>query len=268
MPERTGYAHGTPSWVDLATTDLDGAKAFYGAIFGWEAMDLPTDDQRGSYTMFTKDGKAVAGMAELLAEQAAAGVPPLWSTYIAVDDVDDVVSKATAAGASVMMPATDVMDSGRVAFIVDPTGAAVGLWQAGSHIGAGVVNEHGTFTWNELITDDTAAAATFYADVFGYRVETTDTPNGPYTMFWAEGNVEGNAAAGMLAKNENMGEFPNYWGVYFAVDDCDGCLESAKTRGGKVLMQPMDIPGVGRMAVVQDPQGATFSVMTYEQEQK
>jgi predicted enzyme related to lactoylglutathione lyase len=92
-------------------------------------------------------------------------------------------------------------------------------------------------------------------------------PNGPYTSFWAEGNVEGNAAAGMMGKTEAM-EFPNYWGVYFTVDDCDATLAAVKDNGGQVLMPPMDIPGLGRFAVVQDPQGAAFTVMEVENPQR
>jgi predicted enzyme related to lactoylglutathione lyase len=256
MPERTGYAHGTPNWVDLATTDIDGAKAFYSAVFGWEAETMPTDDQGGTYTMFAKNGKHVAGMGTLPAEMAAAGTPPAWSTYIAVDDVDAAIAKATAAGGGVMMPAMDVIGSGRMAFITDTTGAAVGLWEAKEFFGSQLANEHGAFTWNELVTDDTATAQKFYADALGLGAQTDETPNGPYTTFM----VGGKPVGGMMPKNENMGPIPNYWGTYFAVDDCDGCLEVVKANGGEVLMQAFDV-APGRMAVVKDPQGAVFSVI-------
>lgn len=267
MPERAGYAHGVPSWVDLATSDVEGAKAFYGAIFGWEAEDIPTD-QGPAYSMMSKNGKVVAGVGQLPPDMAAAGMPPLWSTYVNVDSVDETIAKVTGAGGSVMMPAMDVMDAGRMAFVGDPTGAAIGLWQAGNHKGAELVNEHGTLSWNELITDDTGAAAAFYAEVFGWRAETMDMPNGPYTSFWVDGNVEGNATAGMFPKSEEMGPIPNYWGVYFSVDDVDATLATVKDNGGQVIMQPMDVPTVGRFAVVQDPQGATLTVITMATEQK
>lgn len=267
MPMRTGYAHGVPSWVDLGTSDVEGAKRFYGAVFGWEADDRPTD-QGVPYTMFTKGGKTVAGMGPIPPDQAAAGMPPMWNTYLNVDNVDDAIAKVTAAGGQVVMPAMDVMESGRMAFVADSTGAAFGLWQAGNHFGAELVNEHGSLGWNELLTDDIASATKFYEEAFGYRAEVSDTPNGPYTAFWAEGNVEGNAAAGMMAKNEGMGPIPNYWGVYFGTDDVDATVGEVQANGGNVLMPGMDIPGVGRMAVVQDPQGAVFTVMTYANEQR
>jgi predicted enzyme related to lactoylglutathione lyase len=255
MPERTGYAPGTPNWVDLGTTDVEGAKSFYGAVFGWEAEDVPTD-QGVPYTMFRKSGKVVAGGGPIPPDQAAAGMPPMWNTYLAVDNVDDAVAEVTAAGGSVTMPPMDVMDAGRMAFVADPTGAAFGLWQAGDFFGSELANEPGAFTWNELITDDTAAAQKFFADAFGFGAQTDETPNGPYTTF----TIGGNPVGGMMAKNENMGPIPNYWGTYFSVEDCDGCLAAVEANGGKVLMQPMDVMP-GRMAVVQDPQGATFSVI-------
>jgi len=258
MPERTGYTHGTPSWVDLGTTDVEGAKTFYAAVFGWEAQDLPTD-MGVPYTMFSKGGKAVAGMGPIPTDQAAAGMPPVWSTYLAVDDVDGAVAKVKEAGGSVIMDVMDVMDTGRMAFIADPTGAAIGLWQSGSHFGAELVNEPGAFVWNELITDDISAAEAFYSAAFDLIPKTMQGATGPYTMFFIDGVK--NPVAGMLPKNENMGPIPNYWGTYFAVEDCDASLETVEANGGRVLMQPMDIPDFGRMAVVQDPQGAMMSVI-------
>jgi len=254
VSERTSYAHGVPSWTDLSSTDVAGSKDFYGAIFGWEATDQPTE-QGVDYTMFTKNGKAVAGAGPQ--PPTMAGAPSMWNTYINVDNVDETAAKVKASGGSIMMEPMDVMEAGRMAFVTDPTGAAVGLWQAGQHIGAELVNEPGSLTWNELITDDTATAQKFYADAFGWSAQTDETPNGPYTSF----NVGENPAAGMMPKNENMGPIPNSWGTYFAVDDCDGCVQKAKELGGKVLMESFDVPEVGRMAVLQDPQGAVFSVI-------
>ena len=267
MPERTRYANGVPSWVDLGTTDTEGAKAFYGALFGWEATDMPALDDM-TYTMFSRDGKMVAGMGELTADQVDAGMPPAWTTYLNVADLDDAIARVPVAGGTVIVPPLDVMDTGRMALIADPTGAALGLWQPGTHIGAQLVNEHGALSWNELITDDTEAAADFYAEAFGWRTEVADTPNGPYTAFWADGNVEGNAAAGMMAKNKGMGPMPNAWGVYFSADDVDAATETIETNGGGVVMPAMDLPGVGRMAVVHDPQGAMFTVIKLANEQR
>ncbi len=268
MPERTGYAHGVPSWIDLATTDTDAAKSFYGTVFGWNSMPVG-EDEGTPYTMFTKGGKVVAGMGELMPEQVEAGTPPMWSTYINVDDVDATIDEVKEAGGAVVVDAMDIMDTGRMAFVADCTGAAFGLWQLGTHTGAQLANEHGSFTWNELITDDTESAEDFYKRVFGYRTEVADTPNGPYTAFWADGNVEGHAAAGMMGRPPTIGpEVPSYWGVYFAVNDVDASVATIESNDGSVFVPPMDLPGVGRMAVVADPQGAMFSIIELVNEQR
>jgi len=260
MPERDGYKHGIPSWVDLGTTDVAAAKKFYGALFGWASEDRPTDTGV-AYTMFSKNGKAVAGGGPLPPDLAKQGVPPMWNSYVNVASVDDTVAKVEAAGGSVVMPAMDVMTAGRMAFVADPTGAAVGLWQAGDHKGAELVNEDGSFTWNELVTDDPETSKKFLGAVFGWRAEESEMPNGPYTAF----KVGDDMAAGMMLKNEAMGSIPNYWGVYFAVNDCDGCTTKIGELGGSVIMPPFDIEGVGRMAVAQDPQGAVFSIIAMTQ---
>ena len=149
MPKRTSYAQGTPNWVDLQTTDTAGAKAFYGQLFGWVYDDQPMP-QGGAYSMALLGGESVAAIAPQSPELAAASAPPMWNTYLAVDSVDDTAARVEAAGGQVAMAPFDVVDAGRMAFIIDPSGAAVALWQASQHIGATLVNEPGTVTWNEL----------------------------------------------------------------------------------------------------------------------
>src|SRR6202045_5319448 len=153
MPVRTSYAQGTPNWVDIQTTDQAAAKAFYAGLFGWTYDDQPMP-QGPVYSMATLGGHLVAAIAPQSPEMAAAGAPPMWNTYLAVDPVDDAVAKVEAAGGQVAMQPFDVMDAGRMAFVMDPSGAAVAFWQANQHIGATLVNEPGTVTWNELISND------------------------------------------------------------------------------------------------------------------
>jgi len=259
MPERTAYKHGVPSWVDLGTTDVEGAKAFYSGLFGWTSEDLPTDTGM-AYTMFSKNGKTVAGAGPLPQEMAAQGAPPMWNSYINVDSVDETITKVEAAGGGVMMPAMDVMKSGRMAFVTDPTGAAIGLWQAGDHVGAELVNEAGALTWNELMTDDTATVQQFFADAIGWDAQIDEIPQGSYTFF----KVGDDVIAGMMEKTPDMGSMPNYWNIYFAVDDCESDAAKVTELGGKVMAHPFDTP-YGRMAVAQDPQGAMFSIIQANQ---
>jgi uncharacterized protein len=252
MPERKSYAQGTPNWVDLQTSDQNAAKQFYAGLFGWTYDDQPMD-QGAVYSMAKLGDPYVAAIAPQSPDLAAAGAPPAWNTYIAVDSVDETVAKAEAAGGQVVMPAFDVPDAGRMAFVLDPGGAAVALWQARNHIGAGLVNEPGTLTWNELITTNPSAAA-FYQQVFGLAITTMDMGTGEYTLF----QVGDDQVAGCTPPQ--MPGLPNHWHVYFAVDDADAAAAKVTEQGGSLLADPFDTP-VGRIAVVRDPQGAVFSII-------
>ena len=160
MPKRTEYAQGTPDWVELQTTDPSAAKKFYASLFGWSYQDKPMP-QAGVYSMAMLNGDTVAAVAAM-PPGAPDGVPPMWNTYLAVDDVDAAAEKAGRAGGQLLMPPTDIGEAGRMAFVADPTGAVVGLWQANKHIGATVVGDTGAVVWNELVTDKPESALPFY----------------------------------------------------------------------------------------------------------
>jgi predicted enzyme related to lactoylglutathione lyase len=253
MPVRTSYTQGTPNWVDLQTTDPAAAKDFYTGLFGWTYDDQEMPEGGGVYSLAKLGDRMVAAIAPQAPEMAAAGAPPMWNTYIAVDDVDAAAAKVEAAGGQVAMQPSDIMDAGRMAFVMDPCGAGVALWQAGNHIGATLVNEPGTVTWNELITSDPAVTK-FYEQVLGMTTSTMDMGQGEYTLFHAGGQMVGGSTP------PQMEGIPNHWHTYFAVDDADATAGKATELGGGVLVAPFDTP-VGRMAVVCDPQGATFTVM-------
>ena len=253
MPDVTGYTHGQPSWTDLSTTDVDAAKSFYTALFGWSYEDNEMGEGM-VYSMAQLDGKPAGAIFAQQAEQAQQGIPPMWNTYVTVDDADATAVKVTEAGGQVIAGPFDVFDSGRMTLAMDPTGAVIAFWQAKQHIGAHVVAEPGAITWFELMTRDTAAAAQFYADVLGWHAHEADEG---YTMFHVS---EDELAGGMMQMDESMAEVPPHWMVYFAVSDCDGTVAKAKELGGSAIVEPTDIPP-GRFAVVQDPQGAAFAVI-------
>jgi predicted enzyme related to lactoylglutathione lyase len=198
-------------------------------------------------------GHQVAAISPQPPEMAAAGAPPMWNTYLAVDSVDEATAKVEAAGGKVAMAPFDVMDAGRMSFVMDPSGAPVALWQANQHIGATLVNEPGTLNWNELITSDPGVTK-FYSDVLGLTTSAIDMGIGPYTMF----EVGGQPVGGMIAP-QRPGT-PNHWHVYFGTDDADATAAKAAELGGSVVAPPFDTP-VGRMAVLSDPQGAVFSIV-------
>ena len=253
MSTRTSYAQGTPNWVDLQTTDPQAAKAFYAGLFGWEFDDQPMP-QGGAYSMAMLRGEPVAAIAAQSPEMKAAGAPSAWNTYLAVDSVDDAAARVEKAGGQLAMAPFDVMEAGRMAFVIDPSGAPVALWQASQHIGARLVNEPGTVTWNELITTDPEAAS-FYTEVLGMTTSTMDMGTGEYTLF----NVGDDMVGGSTPPQ--MPGVPNHWHVYFAVADADATAAKVTAQGGSILAEPFDTP-VGRIAVARDPQGAVFSFMT------
>ena len=257
MAVREKYDHGIPNWLDLSTTDVPGAKAFYNAVFGWDFEDEPTDD--GSiYTMASIGGKSVAGIFELSAEMAEGGMPPMWNHYINVDDVEAAAAAVTGAGGNVMAPPFDVMDAGRMAVVADPTGAVTGLWQAKDNIGAELVNEAGSFGWSEVYSPDVGAAVKFYTDVFGWKTFDMPMEDGPdYTLLTTDGTPEGGFAGAMPPPMEGV---PPHWALWFMTDDTDGTVEKAKAAGGVVMQEPMDIMP-GRMALLTDPAGALFFVL-------
>lgn len=256
MQEVKRYPSGTFSWVDLATSDAAGAKQFYTSLFGWQAQDMPAGPDN-VYTMLSLEGRDVAALYQMSAEQQGQGVPPHWLSYVSVDDIEAAAEKVTSLGGTLLAPPFDVMESGRMALVQDPTGATFALWQPRQHLGAKLVNIPGSLCWNELATRDTASASAFYTGLFGWETQTSDTPGGPYTSFSNQGRMAG----GMLQMTEEWGDMPPHWSVYFAVADCDETVKRAQELGGTALMSPIDIPEVGRFAVMQDPQGAFFTVI-------
>jgi uncharacterized protein len=248
--EIESYGNGVPSWVDLGTADIAKAGAFYSALFGWTVQQGPPE--AGGYAIAELGAKPVAG----LGPQQNPG-PPVWATYVNVDDADATVAKVESAGGTVFVAPMDVMDVGRMAIFADPVGAVIGVWQPGTHKGAGLVNEPGTLTWNELVTTDIAAAKAFYAAVFGWGAVTQGEGAGAYTEF----QVAGRSIAGMMEKPAEMpAEVPPYWGVYFAVADTDASAQRVGELGGTIMMPPRDIEP-GRFAIAIDPTGAMFSII-------
>jgi uncharacterized protein len=254
MSERTSYAAGTPSWVDLGTPDLDTAVEFYTGLLGWEVPPAENIEQTGGYRRATKNGADVAGMMPLMQE----GQPPAWTTYVSVDDADAVAAAVKEAGGAVYAEPMDVMDLGRMAVFADPTGAAFGVWQPGTFPGAGLVNEPGALAWNELGTRDPAAAKAFYAAVFGWQFEDQDMGEmGTYTIL----KLGEDQIGGMMDISGRVpDEVPAHWLAYFAVESTDTAVETAKGSGGAVAFGPIDIPA-GRFAIVTDPAGAAFAVI-------
>ncbi|MCX5377737.1 VOC family protein [Streptomyces sp. NBC_00091] len=253
------YKPGTPCWVDLMVPDQQAALDFYCDLFGWQGEIGPAE--QGGYSVCHLKGKPVAGIMKAMNPDGSIPdpLPPtVWTTYLATDSVDATLKAVTDAGGSVMMAAMDVMDIGRMAVVTDPTGAVVGLWQPGTFEGAGIVNEHGALIWNELTTPDPDKAAAFYAAVLPISPAPSEMPGAEgYTEF----KVGGRAVAGMMNMDMMPPGVPPHWQAYFHVDSVDE-VQAAAVRAGATVLAPAFDMAVGRMAVLADPQGGAFSVIT------
>jgi len=253
----TSFEHGAPCWTDLSTNEPARAKNFYSTLFGWTYQD--NDMGGGNYYSMARlegrDAAAIYGQGEAEVEQ---GVAPRWSTYINVDDVDAAAAKVVPAGGTLMMQPFDVMGMGRMALMFDPTGAVVALWQFTGHAGARVVNEPGAMTWHELSTRDTDVAGKFYEELLGWHSHSEDMGGFDYTVFHI---THDNPAGGMVKLDEASAGVRPHWMVYFAVEDCDATVRLAVGNAGKIVVPPSDIPP-GRFAILSDPQGAVFAVMS------
>lgn len=253
------HAPGTFCWMELGTTDPDAAKTFYGELLGWAFNEVPAGPD-ATYTMLYSDEQSVGGLYALEAEKQEQGVPPHWNSYIATDDVDASAAKAKELGATVLMDPFEVMEEGRMTVVQDPQGAIFAFWQGKNNPGMGERNTPGTLCWSELATPDADAARAFYTNLFGWQAEQADIGGGPYTTF-SRGEQQ---VGGMLQMTEEWEGIPPHWMPYFGVADCAAAIEKANEMGGSVKHGPMTVEGVGTFAVVQDPQGAVFSIIQME----
>jgi predicted enzyme related to lactoylglutathione lyase len=248
----TAPTPGVPNWVDLGTADLADATRFYTELFGWTAH--VSGEQYGGYTIFNLRGRPVAGAGPLFGE----GQPTAWSAYVATDDADAVAARVEAAGGKVLVAPFDVMEQGRMSAFLDRTGAAFSVWEPGTMPGAEVFDVAGALTWLELTTRDVEGSKAFYGSVFGWTARESPMMGPPYQVW----ELNGQTVAGMLPM-EGPGwpdDLSPHWMIYFAVDDCDETAALARDLGGRVVGTPESM-AMGRYAVLQDPQGGTFSIL-------
>ncbi len=247
------WPQGTPSWVDLSSPDPAASNAFYSTLFGWEIQD--TGEEMGHYGMCLLGGRPVAGIGP---QMGGGDAPPAWLTYLAVDDVEKTAEAIASNGGTVVAPPMDVGAAGRMAVAQDPAGAFFGIWQAGETIGYERFNEPNSVVWNEAMSRDPERTKPFYAAVFGYEFEPVE--GSPYWMLKDASHHE--TVGGIGAMDAGVpAEVPAHWMTYFLVDDTDASAAKARGAGATVAQEPVDTP-FGRMAVVVDPLGAMFSIMT------
>ncbi len=247
MGEVRRYPTGTFCWIDLTTPDPPAARRFYGELLGW-TFEEPRDGEPGS-AVARLGGRDVTGI--------VAGQPAGWRSWICVEDVDGVMERARSLGGSVVTGSAQLSGAGRRAVIQDAAGAAVGLWERHERISAELVNETGTWTWNELVASAMDQAAAFYEALFGWRSDPV-----PAGIERRSIGLDGLLVGGMHVPTPDEGDEPR-WTVAFRVADVDASLARVGALGGRVVAPPLEIP-IGRFAVVADPAGATSTLSSFE----
>ncbi len=239
-------------WFEHLSADIPKARKFYDALFGWHTESIPMGAQR--YSMILNgDGTTSEGIGGY--RNAEPSARPAWMSYLSVTDVDASYAAALAAGARAVSAPADFGPFGRGATLSDPTGAAFSIWKSADGDRPDPARTPiGGWCWNELWTHDDARALAFYEQVFGYTHDTMDLgADGTYYMV-KTGDISRGGL--MHAVREDA---PSMWLPYVAVADCDATAVRARALGGKVLMEPTDIPNIGRYAIAEDTLGAAVA---------
>jgi predicted enzyme related to lactoylglutathione lyase len=238
---KTASHSGHVIWRELMTGDLEGAKGFYGELFGWSFEAMPMPD--GVYTVVKAASRGIGGM---MAQPLDMKMPPMWLSYVSVPDVDASCAAAGANGGKVVWGPVSMEGVGRMATVLDSDMAALAVMTpSGPDEKPGRPALH-EFCWETLSTSDVARAHAFYGAVCGWK-----PGNGSMGM----PVLAAPDGADVCDVQEAAGRPPS-WLTYVVVESLEASGAKAAGLGGKVMMPRIDIPEVGSIAVVSDPQGA------------
>nr|WP_202238591.1 VOC family protein [Streptomyces sp. SN-593] len=251
------YVPGAPNWLDLGSRDVEGAAAFYRALLGWEFR--PAGPDAGGYGTFELDGQSVAGLGPITDE----GATPAWTLYFETADADATSKAVEEAGGTVRFAPFDIGEQGRIAGYCDPSGAEFAVYQPGTVRGLDRTGA-GALCWAELYTTDAERAKRFYATVLDW--DAVDMPlagdAGVYTVVSRPGGGQAGSHGGIMQLTaEQLPEGLCYWQPYFGVADADGVVAAASSHGATLLMPSTHVDGIGRIALLRDPEGAFFAVL-------
>lgn len=246
----TTWPAGSPCWADMSVPDVAATGAFYEAVLGWSFLEPGPDD--GGYSIATKDGHPVAALGPI----QSADQPMAWLLYFASTDADSTAALIKEHGGTILLEPGDAGPYGRLLVAADSTGASFAVWQAGQHIGAGLVNEPGALTWEDLRATDAIAAQDFYSKVFGFDMNPLEMAPGTYRTFHLAGDPAPLGGMGGFMGTEGASR----WELYFGVDSTDDAVATVERSGGTVTTPAIDSP-FGRMAGITDPNGAFFHVI-------
>ena len=242
-------------WYELATTDVEAAKAFYATVVGWDTQDASVPQQ--PYTLFTTKGASVSGVMRLPDDASKRGYRPSLLGYIGVDDVDAAAARIEELGGAVHVPPRDIPNISRFAVAVDPQMATIAVlkWLTPGQEQPADLSAPGHVGWHELLAADWEKALAFYGALFGWRQAHTDAgAMGSYQVFSAGGHTIG----GMYTKPAGV-PVP-FWLFYFNTGDIDAAARRVKASRGQILHGPIEVPGGNWIVQCTDPQGAMFAL--------
>jgi predicted enzyme related to lactoylglutathione lyase len=245
----TLHPPGVFCWPELVTADPEAAARFYHAVLDWTTETIEAGE--GEYTIFRVEGEDACGSHVPRTDD---GTAPRWNCSVSVVNADEAVARAQELDGTLLVETFDLGDASRMAVLRDSQGASFSLWQSRKHGGCARLNEPGFLCWTELIAVDLLAAESFYTQLFGWDARRHRF--GEYVEFVRGDDV----VAGMLKTPPGRGSSGSHWLPYFAVVDVDDTIQVARRHFGTILGRPMDIPMIGRSAVLRDPMGAMFGV--------
>lgn len=246
----TPWPAGTPCWIDINVPDVAASARYYGDLLGWKARDL--GDESGGFVIATKRAAAAAAIGPSMQPGAVA-----WTLYFASDDVERTAADIVEAGGTILLESGDAGPAGRLCFATEPSGAMFGVWQAGDHIGAGIMGEPGALAWTDLRSADPDRSRAFFHAVFGYEYQPIAMAGPDYSTFTVPGSDQPSGGIGGMMGNEGV---PPHWLIYLGVESVDAAVTTTEANGGTVLAQPFESP-YGRMAALTDADGAAFWVV-------
>jgi uncharacterized protein len=250
---------GMPCWFELTSINPCQSSAFLNSLFGWTTQDIPMGS--GIYSFLRNSNGTVGAMWEMPKEQKSTGMQSFWSVNFLVADCDQSNERAVSLGAKSIVAPVDAGEHGRMSVLADPGGAMFCLWQSNSHTGDLVMFENYSIGWVELTTRSTQQAREFYGSLFGWDFTESPIPI-PNSGNYVEYAIGSTRYGGLLPMNSDWGDMPSHWSIYIPVPGVDACVARTKELGGKVVVSPFDAKGVGRIAMIAEPTGASTYIIT------
>lgn len=239
-------------WFDYVATDITKAQGFFGELFNWKTQNVPVPGG-GTYTMIAVNDQTIGGYTT-----TPKGAPPdaHWLTSLQVRDANASAEQIKSLGGKVLKAPEKMGEFGSFAVVSDPLGGVFALWQPVKAEGSGdYKGTANTWCWNELYTADVAKSVAFYSKIAGFTEEKMDMgKHGTYHVL----NADGKGRAGVTTPPQPM---PQAWLPYVQVDNVDQTIAKAKKLGAAIHLEGQDVPGVGRIAIFSDPQGAMLGLL-------